>query len=210
MHKEWIGNKRAMTAFLGARRQEGIERAAGDFYATDPRAVDALGYVGKLPKSNRIWECAAGQGDLSKALVSCGYEVICTDLYDRGYCKSGVDFLQTKELLAPCIFTNPPYIYGTEFCVHAINLGAEEVYMFMKLQFLEGKRRYRELYSKNPPTEILQFVDRIGATRNGDSSLYRKASAIPFCWIIWRKGNTKMPQLSWISVDNSLIHNDAA
>ena len=114
MKREWTGNKRTTFATIGATSHSSYERAAGDFYATDPSTVDALEYAGKLPKNKTIWECAAGQGDLSEALIKHGYEVISTDLHDRGYCKGGTDFLHTKELLAPCIFTNPPYIYGTD------------------------------------------------------------------------------------------------
>jgi hypothetical protein len=205
MNKEWTGHKESNFAAIGATGHGSSERAQGDFYATDPRAVDALAHAGKLPVSQKVWECAAGQGDLSEALKRYGYEVVSTDLYDRGYCGGGTDFLQTKELLAPCILTNPPYSLVTEFCAHAIGLGAEEIYMFLKLQFLEGKRRYREIYSKNPPAEILQFIDRITVARNGDPKMHRNHSAMAFCWMVWRKGFTRKPQVSWISVDEKLI-----
>ena len=210
MKKERVGNRTASFAPMGATGHALLERVAGDFYATDPRAVDALEYAGKLPMNKKIWECAAGQGDLSEALIRRGYEVISTDLFDRGYCAGGTDFLQTTELLAPCIFTNPPYIHGTDFCTHAIKLGADEVYMFVKLQFLEGKRRHRELYSKNPPAEILQFVGQMSAARNGDRSKFGKSAAIPFCWMIWRRGHKGKSQLSWISAEKGLITTNAA
>ena len=201
MKKEWLGNTTSSFVTIGASRQREHERAMGDFYATNPRAVDALEYAGKLPQSKKIWECAAGQGDLSEALIKRGYEVISTDLYDRGYCESGTDFLLTKELLAPCIFTNPPYALVTEFCSHAINLGADEIYMFLKLQFLEGKRRYNEIYCKNPPAEVLQFIERMSVALNGSRDGFKNSSAIAFCWMIWRKGHHGSPQVSWISAD---------
>lgn len=203
MKKDCIGNRIANFTTIGARGNETCERPVGDFYSTNPRAIDALDYAGKLPESKKIWECAAGQGDLSEALKGRGYEVISTDLYDRGYCKGGTDFLQTTELLAPCILTNPPFANVTEFCTHAIGLGAEEIYMFMKLQFLEGKRRYRELYSQSPPAEILQFVERMTVARNGDRKMYNESSAIAFCWMIWRKEHTGNPQVSWISAEKT-------
>ena len=205
MNKEWTGNKTSVFATAGVARSGARDRAPGDFYATSPRAVDALEHAGKLPKSVKIWECAAGQGDLSEAMAKRGYEVVSTDLHDRGYCDGGTDFLQAKELLAPCILTNPPFALATEFCTHAIELGADEVYMFLRLQFLEGKRRHKELYSKNPPAEILQFLDRMSVARNGDWSMSSKPSPMAFCWMVWRKGYTGSPQLSWISADKRLI-----
>ncbi len=199
MEKQWTGNKVSNFTAIGATGHTAYERAAGDFYATDPRAVDALAYAGKLPISPKVWECAAGQGHLSEALKRHGFEVVSTDLHDRGYCAGGTDFLQTTKLLAPCIFTNPPFKYLTEFCVHANELGADEVYMFMKLQFLEGKRRYRDLFSKYPPAEILQFVERVSTARNGDFLRFTSNSAMAFCWMIWRKGYTGSPRVGWIS-----------
>jgi hypothetical protein len=210
LKKDRIGNRAANFSTIGANSHSTQERAAGDFYATDPRAIDALEYAGKLPQSAKIWECAAGRGALSEALIGRGYEVISTDLYDRGYCGGGTDFLQTTELSAPCILTNPPYSKVTEFCTHAIALGAEEIYMFMKLQFLEGKRRYRELFSLYPPAEILQFVERLSAARNGDPAMYNRSSAIAFCWMIWREGYTGKPQVSWISADKDILSHAAA
>ena len=197
--KDWIGNKKATFVTMGATSHGTYQREHGDFYATSPKAVDALDYAAKLPKSQNIWECAAGQGDLSKALIERGYDVVSTDLYDRGFGQAGIDFLKTDRLLAPCIFTNPPYGIAMEFCVHALELGADEIYMFVKLQFLEGKRRFNELYSKNPPAEILQFVERMTVARNGDYDMYDKPSATAFCWMIWRKGFKGKPQVDWIS-----------
>ncbi len=199
MKKERTSNKVTIFTAIGATGHSAYERADGDFYATDPRAVDALAHAGKLPKSPRIWECAAGQGHLSEALKLHGFEVVSTDLHDRGYCEGGTDFLQTEKLLAPCIFTNPPFRYVTDFCIHANELGAEEVYMFLRLTFLEGKRRYRDLYSIYPPSEILQFVERVPTARNGDFLRFTSNSAVPFCWMIWRKGYTGSPRVGWIS-----------
>jgi hypothetical protein len=84
-NKEWAGNTKSVFSTIGSTAHGTQIRVAGDFYATDPRAVDALEYSDKLPKNVKIWECAAGQGDLSEALISRGYDVISTDLYNRGY-----------------------------------------------------------------------------------------------------------------------------
>ena len=207
LENEWIGNKTSVFTTIGAGGLGTCDRAAGDFYATNPRAIDALENAGKLPNCKNVWECAAGKGDLSEALAKRGYEVVSTDLYDRGYCRGGTDFLKTTELLAPCILTNPPYRHVTEFCIHAIELGAEEIYMFMKLQFLEGKRRYGELYSKYPPAEVLQFVERMSAARNGDRAMFDKSGAVAFCWMVWRNGFMGSPAISWISTCSSVINN---
>lgn len=43
--------------------------------------------------SNKVWECACGEGHLSKVLKNRGYEVLSTDLIDRGYGIGNIDFL---------------------------------------------------------------------------------------------------------------------
>lgn len=83
-----------------------------------------------------------------------------TDLIDRGYGQGGVDFLQTDEMWDGDIITNPPYKYAKEFVEHAMNVipDGRKVFMFLKLQFLEGKAR-GELFKKYPPKCV--YVSRV-------------------------------------------------
>ena len=56
-----------------------------------------------------IWECACGDGAMSRVLGVTGCSpVFSSDLYERGYGKTGVDFLNTTRT-ADNIVTNPPY-----------------------------------------------------------------------------------------------------
>jgi len=199
MTKEWTGNKMSTFSVIGSSAHSKEERASGDFYETDPSAITALYFADKLPKNKSVWECACGRGALSKELERYGCDVISTDLYDRGFGKTGIDFLQTKELLAPCILTNPPYVIATEFVSHALKLGADEIYMFVKLQFLEGIRRFKEIYNINPPCEILQFIERQRVIKNGNYERYKEASAMAFCWLVWRKDYIGKPTFDWIT-----------
>lgn len=61
------------------------KRQDNDYYATDPLAIDALINDGAAVISNPIWECACGEGHLSKRLSELGYTVYSTDLVNRGY-----------------------------------------------------------------------------------------------------------------------------
>ena len=80
--KDWTGNKRSAYAIIGASNHSETERVDNDYYATDPKAIDYL--LEKATLSNRIWECACGEGHLSKRLTELGYNVKATDLIDRG------------------------------------------------------------------------------------------------------------------------------
>ena len=51
--------------------------------------------------------------------------------------------MQTTEMWDGDILTNPPYKYAKEFIEHAMTIipDGRKVFMFLKLQFLEGKAR---------------------------------------------------------------------
>lgn len=67
--------------------------------------------------------------------------------------------MQTTEMWDGDILTNPPYKYAKEFIEHAMTIipNGRKVFMFLKLQFLEGKAR-GELFKKYPPRYV--YVSR--------------------------------------------------
>ena len=159
MNKDWTGNKTTTFAQLGASSHSEKDRAENDYYATDPESLKL--FLNKIKEDglqlhNKIWECACGEGHLSKVLIENGYEVLSTDLINRGYGVGNIDFLKANN----CswngdILTNPPYKYAKEFVERAIDLISNNNYvvMLLKIQFLEGKERYK-LFQKYPPRYI--------------------------------------------------------
>ena len=102
MAKDWVGNNNSTYTCLGASNHSEKDRQEDDYYATDPAAVDKLLTVEKPYPF--VWECACGEGHLSKKLKSLGYIVVSTDLIDRGFGKSAVDFLRQRSLPPPIRF----------------------------------------------------------------------------------------------------------
>jgi hypothetical protein len=41
--------------------------------------------------------------------------------------------------------------------------------------------------------------------RNGEWNVSGDTHAMTFCWLVWRKGYTGKPQVSWISADKDLL-----
>lgn len=187
MDKDWTGNSRSTHATLGARNYAQHDREENDFYATDPKALEMLLDLEKF--SPTIWECACGEGHLSKVLIDRGYKVISSDLIDRGYGKGGVDFLKSTKTFEGDIVTNPPYKYAQEFIEHALDIVTEghKVVMFLKVQFLEGKAR-RKMFDKHPPKKIYVSSSRLRCAMNGDFERYAKSNAVAYAWFIWEKG----------------------
>lgn len=92
-----MNNEHGVFVTLGASNHTMNSRAENDYYATDPRAVELL--LEKEEFSNNIWECACGEGHISKALKQNGYEVLSTDLIDRGYGTGGGGFPRFRSYL---------------------------------------------------------------------------------------------------------------
>ena len=105
---------------LGSSNHVEEDRGDYDYYATDPFAIDLL--LTKEKPDKNIWECACGEGHLSKRLKEFGYNVKSTDLINRNYGESDVDFLHQTEKFGGDILTNPPYAIATEFIERALHL----------------------------------------------------------------------------------------
>jgi hypothetical protein len=192
---DWTGNKKSTFVTLGASSHSTTAREQHDFYATDPRTIDELLAVETF--DGTIWEPACGEGHLSKELVRNGYEVVSTDLIDRGYGEGGVDFFMEKELRGDNIITNPPYKYATQCVEHSLALGANKVAMFLKLTFLEGKAR-NKLFKKHPPKRVWVYSSRRQVAINGDPVMFTKSSAAAYAWFIWEKEHTAATTVGWI------------
>lgn len=192
--------QRKVYATLGASNHGMFGREPMDYYATDPIAMELLLDIEKFDKN--VWECACGEGHLSKVLEAHGYNVRSTDLYDRGYGTGGVDFLQTNETFDGDIVTNPPYKYAREFVEKACETitNGHRVAMFLKIQFLEGKSR-RTMFEKYPPKIIYISSGRINCCRNGDFSDRQKANcgAVAYAWYIWEKPFHGEPTVRWFN-----------
>ena len=82
------------------------DRNKNDFYPTPPEATLAL--LNKQKFEGNIWECACGDGAISKILIDEGYDVYSSDLIDRNYGDVGLDFLEGNKKYDK-IITNPPF-----------------------------------------------------------------------------------------------------
>ena len=84
---DWIGDQNSVYKTLGASSHTNEQRQQDDYYATDPRSIDYL--LEKATPQKDIWECACGEGHLSKRLMELGFNVRSTDLVYRGFGAGG-------------------------------------------------------------------------------------------------------------------------
>ena len=200
--KDWIGNSKSVYTTLGASNHTEDEREQHDYYATDPIAIDVLINDGESEINHNVWECACGEGHLAKRLSDYGYNVTATDLIDRGFGTGGVNFLETNTIFNGDIVTNPPYKHAVKFIEHALDIipTGNKVFMFLKLQFLEGKSR-KELFKKYPPKCVYVSSSRILCAKNGDFEGMKKSggSAVAYAWYEWEKGYTGDTIIKWVN-----------
>lgn len=195
--RDWSGNKVSTYSIMGASNHSNQIREENDYYATAPLATELLCDLETF--SSLIWEPACGGGHIAEVLKQRGYNVICSDLVDRGYGQGGVDFLKCQKKIDGDIITNPPYKYAKEFVEHALEcvLAGHKVAMFLKIQFLEGKAR-KELFKKHPPKVIYVSSSRLNCAMNGDFDTATQ-SAVAYAWYIWEKGYTGDTIVRWFN-----------
>ena len=190
--KDWIGNTKSVHSTLGASNHSEKDREVNDYYATDPKAAEMLL---ELESFENILEPACGEGHLSKVFIDNDINVTSSDLIDRkfGYQK---DFFEYENWNGD-IVTNPPYKYALEFVQHSLKIIPEgrKVAMFLKIQFLEGKKR-KPFFINNPPKRIHISSSRLLCATNGD---FKGSSAVAYAWFVWEKGFKGKPTLDWFN-----------
>lgn len=129
------------------------KRAESDFYPTPADVTLALLDFLCIPKGTKIWEPAAGAGDMVRAIESRGYDVIGTDI------QTGTDFLQTElPESAGMIITNPPFSASEAFILRALELGVPFAFL-LKSQYWHASRRLA-IFREAPPTYVLPLTWR--------------------------------------------------
>lgn len=188
-----------LNLMMGAKSES--KREDNDFYATHPTATRS--FLDKIISDNirlspNIWECACGEGHISKVLKEYGYNVRSSDLIDRGYGEVK-NFLDTTYLENDFdILTNPPYKIAEDFVEKAMSLlgKGRKLILFLKIQFLESKKRL-ELFKKFPPKYVYIHSERQLTSKDGSFETLN-AKSIAYIWIIREKGFNGETVLRWI------------
>jgi len=120
----------------------------------------------------------------------------------RGYGVGGIDFLTCNDKFDGDILTNPPYKFAQEFVEHSLELipDGRKVFMFLKLTFLEGKKR-RKLFDLRCFKTLYVSTKRILCAKNGDFEGIKAGggSAVAYGWYEFEKGYCGNPMIKWIN-----------
>lgn len=154
MARDWKGGSASTFKTIGASNHCEHDRADMDYYATEPAATDWLCRIESF--NGPILEPSCGEGHISRQLIKAGYEVVSRDLADRGYGEVADFLAEDNTSWDGDIVTNPPYAFAQEFVEKALAIipDGRKVAMFLKLTFLEGKKR-ASLFQNYPPPKGL-------------------------------------------------------
>ena len=191
-------NSKSVFSTIGASSHSNYEREKNDYYATDPSAVTLLHKHNLLDKDMPYWETACGEGSLGRELKRLGYNVVKeTDLFDRGYGDSGVDFLKETTMFQGNTITNPPYSFINDWILKSLEVTSNKVYIFGRIQTIETINRYKKIFKDNPPIWICPFVKRVKCYMNGVKKDY--SSAVCYSWFIWdNKIDNEDTRVKWL------------
>lgn len=191
-------NTRAVFTCIGASNHSQEIRETDDYYATEPKVAELLLQV--EPELKDVWECACGEGHLAEVFRKAGKLKLATDIVNRGYGDGVRDFLDKNiSGYEGDIATNPPFKYAKEFVEKALDIVPEgsKVCMFLKLTFMEGKKR-KKLFLKHPPKRIYVSSSRINCAKNGEFDKH-PPSALAYGWYVWEKGYDGETVVKWIN-----------
>jgi hypothetical protein len=196
--KDWTGDAQSVMATLNSSNNTDSIREKNDYYATPPKAVEQLLDLESF--QNNIWECACGEGHISKMLIDKGYNVRSSDLIDRGFGDT-YNFLDTNGAVHCDIITNPPFSKATEFLEKAMEIlfDGNKLVMLLRIQFLEGVKR-GELYKKYPPKKVYVASRNMRCAKNGDFE-NATGNASTYCWFVWEKGFNGKTEIDWFNRD---------
>jgi hypothetical protein len=88
-----------------------------------------------------------------------------------------------------------PFRLAEQFIERALELSEVGVAVILRSAFLESVGRYERLFRHRPPSDVLQFVERVPMVKGRVDE--DAASATAYAWLVWRKGKVGT-ELHWI------------
>lgn len=174
-------------------------------YQTPPEALMAL--MGVEPIPSVIWEPAAGDGNLVKVLRSLGRTVHASDIQDTPGADWVADFLASSSVTVPnpwpeAVMTNPPFSRAEKFVERGLQV-ADDVYLLLRVNFLEGGQRdpLRDVVlDKSGLRRVYVFRERLPMMHRAGWKGPKASSQTTFAWFCWRKGyrgKSQVQRISW-------------
>jgi hypothetical protein len=169
-----------------------------DYFPTPPWGTRALcewlserGDISQLS----AWEPACGEGHMARPMAEYFKFVHASDVHNYGF-GAIEDFLWPTHRRADWIISNPPFRLGEQFAETAVERSECGSAMLLRTAFLESIGRFEGLFTRHPPTDILQFVERLPMVKGKVDE--NASSATSYCWLVWRKDADRSTNFHWL------------
>lgn len=173
-----------------------------DDFPTPPWATRALcEWVegqGNPLKGLKCREPAANRGHMVEPLDEYFGTVLPSDVHDYGVGFPVADYLfGPPPAMVDWTITNPPFRLAAQFIGRALETSRIGAAVIVRSAFLEGVARHNKLFSKCPPTDILQFSERVVMHKGKLSA--KGSTATAYCWLLWNKYDSRgSTRFHWI------------
>ncbi len=172
-----------------------------DDFPTPPWAVRAVCKYLTEKENEPLHQCvvrepAANRGYMVRPLSEYFKTVEASDIFDYGKGFPTKDFLYGDLEMVDWTITNPPFKLAEQFVLRALETSKVGVAVIVRSAFTEGKGRYENLFSKTPPSIVLQHVERVPMCKGQYDP--KVSSATAYSWLIWQKNATGRPIFDWI------------
>lgn len=175
----------------------GFAREDDDFYPTPDWVTECL--LDHVMLRGPVWEPCCGSGAMARVVAARGYDVVATDIADRGFGEAGIDFHAQRAFPSRCraMLTNPPYGDGSakrtvpaasrflrRFVRHALDLTVRangQLGLLVRFQWIAGKQA-AELISSGPLDTVLVITRRIIWFDRGEDT---NQSQHHHCWLFF-------------------------
>ena len=132
-------------------------------------------------------EPAANRGHMVKVLAEYFHRVEASDVHDYGAGFPVADFLfSAQPALTSWSITNPPFRLADQFIQRMAECSEFGFAVLVRTSFLEGVGRWQRLFSRNPPSHVLQFVERVVIHKGRLAP--EGSTATSYCWLVWIDG----------------------
>ncbi|KQX18394.1 MULTISPECIES: hypothetical protein [unclassified Sphingomonas] len=152
-------------------------------------------------------EPAANRGHMVAPLREVFGHVEAADVHDYGVGFPVEDYLFPGADAFPVdwTITNPPFRLAEQFIECACATSLVGVAVIVRAAFLESVGRYEALFSKNPPSFVLQFSERVVMHKGRLAP--EGSTATAYAWLVWIEGEDDT-RLRWIAPCRKRLERD--
>lgn len=184
------------------------KQSSNDLFITPKEALDAIWphILEDLDETTDVLDPCSGLGDISNwikyhtsANIIANELYICPDknklVYEPEYSE---DFLAEINHLpsVDVILANPPYNKAMEFVLKGFE-HAPIQWHFLRLSFLEGQKRYEELFRLNKLSDVYIFTYRVSCDKGYDRE--ETANSVCYAWYRFDHYHNGPPKLHWLT-----------